>query len=131
VITICVAATAVPLAVPDARTQSPFFRFACVPAACFVIAVFELSFTFELPVLVTVVVIVNVAPETAVIAPATEPETAVAAPPAPTATNPIAMQAATTVTAPLGRMCCITPVLLFRAQRPGCRLERSPENYLR
>jgi len=59
VITTCAASTAVPLALPDARTQSPFFKLARVPATRFVIAVFELSFTFELPMLVTVVLIVN------------------------------------------------------------------------
>jgi hypothetical protein len=112
VITSWVASSAEPLAVPDALMQSPAFRLASVPAACFVIAVFELSFTFELPVLVAWLVIVNVEPVTEVTAPTTEPETELAAETAPTPT-PAVMHAVTNATALLRRSCCVTSILLL------------------
>ena len=95
--------TAEPLGVPVARTQSPFFRFARVPAACLSIFVFDVIVTLELPVLVTVVEIVNVLPAIDVTAPETTPVTE-AAPAAgtPIATNPA--HAASIARAPVRRV---------------------------
>jgi hypothetical protein len=67
--------TAGPLEAPVALMQSPALTLVRDPGACFVIAVFDVMVTFELPLLVAVVLIVNDLREIDVTAPVTTPVT--------------------------------------------------------